>query len=108
MLVKKKKAAVIICFCKKKKKVQNRFFNVLRKITLVYLEALYIYSAMLPVGMVCKPEQLSVKLSRRRAGSCLDLCLTAAALRKNRPPYSAVTMETVAPPITGLWGHGEK
>lgn len=64
-------------------------------------------SAMLPVGMVCKPEQLSVKLSRRRAGSCLDLCLTAAALRKNRPPYSAVTMETVAPPITGLWGHGE-
>lgn len=86
----------------------KQIFNVLRKITLHYLEALYIYSAMLPVGMVCKPEQLSVKLSRRRGGSCLDLCPTAAALRRNRPPYSAVTMETVAPPITGLWGHGGK
>lgn len=63
-------------------------------------------SAILPVGMVCKPEQLSVKLSRRRGGSCLDLCPTAAALRRNHPLYSAVTMETVAPPITGLWGHG--
>lgn len=64
-------------------------------------------SVMLLVVRVYKPEQQSVKLSQRKVGSCQDLCLMAADQRRNHPLYSAVTMETVAPPITGLWGHGE-